>query len=1214
MKPLSLEIAGLNSFRRKQVIEFAALLEDGLFGIFGPTGSGKSSILDAITLALYGRVRRAQGGKSGIINVREKTCSVRFTFEIDSDGVRRRYSIERVLGRASGRSEGVQTRRARLIEHVGETEIPIAEKQAEIEDRILELIGIQYDEFMRAVVLPQGAFADFLGLRPKDRAGVLQRLFGLQELGIRLSSRLKLQADDMRMMRAGIEGRLVELRACDDDAVASAHSSWDIAATAEATARDLRRGADADLEAAESLWNLLAEQTLLREREAGRATAEAGLAELRRRLERSERAAAIGAAVDALEHAAARLRGSDEAFDAAVIAQHAAEARIVTARERHEIVDRSFRADHDRLCEEIARLEAAARELAELRERAVDADAAERQRAALRNELDRLEAERAELRRQVDDSTGSITTNEARLRSVEVSREEHDRLSGLRLVAERQRALERSLLERGRLVEALDGEVAALRAALVGVQEQERAAGASLHAATTELQLQRGAVETLDGERTSIAERYRRLTSVLEMVEQLEAQCSEQEAECAGYRALVAEQDTNWKVLEHKLHGVSERHLALQVEREELKERLQAAYRRDALAVLAPQLRDGEECPLCGSLEHPRQLHIDGRGSGEVAELEAKLRHLEAQVVDARNGLDKCSQNMEKNRTTREMAVETLEKSEKALSAVRLRIDATLAAAGEALPMASSADVRRYLDEIAASGIDVRTRLDLVRARRDELEEQSPKLEKLVNDLRLRSTEIETSCRNKAEQQLDARNAATVLESEIAEIRSSLSLESGGRTAEQIEADLERLRENDRTAQHLREVIATEGRKLAVVRGELESLEQTIAELSPRHGAAASLAAHILGDIERGRATIEARLAPVRSQAEADVPLETLIDERGERRDRLARERSESEARYTEAVGDEKLSRQKVEHLASLRDRDAADRDRLERDCHTALSSAGFASVEEALGARLNEAALRELRERISAVEEELRALTARSAEVDRQIAGRSLTELELASARTRAEAAAHSLEEAIGATAAAKQELERLRDRNVEFHRFSGENAEALERERTIDQLGRFLQGDAFINFLADERLAEVCRRASRMLEELTGGRYEILSRPDEGFIVRDMGNGGVERSPGSLSGGETFVVSLALALALSDTIQMGRSPLEFFFLDEGFGTLDAELLDTVVDTLERLRSHRRTIGLITHVTTLRERVPRRLIVTPPSDGIGTAVRYEVA
>ena len=101
-----------------------------------------------------------------------------------------------------------------------------------------------------------------------------------------------------------------------------------------------------------------------------------------------------------------------------------------------------------------------------------------------------------------------------------------------------------------------------------------------------------------------------------------------------------------------------------------------------------------------------------------------------------------------------------------------------------------------------------------------------------------------------------------------------------------------------------------------------------------------------------------------------------------------------------------------------------------------------------------------------------------------------------------------------------------------------------------------------------------------------------------------------------GTLSGGETFVTSLSLALSLSAHIQLrGQHPLEFFFLDEGFGTLDPELLDVVMSSLERLRLERMAIGLISHVPELRERVPRRLVVEPAEPGgRGTRVRLERA
>ena len=82
MKPHKLKISGLQSFRAEQEIDFDHLSGRGMFGIFGPTGSGKSTILDAVTLALYGRVGRARSGKQGIINEGESSAAVSFSFSI----------------------------------------------------------------------------------------------------------------------------------------------------------------------------------------------------------------------------------------------------------------------------------------------------------------------------------------------------------------------------------------------------------------------------------------------------------------------------------------------------------------------------------------------------------------------------------------------------------------------------------------------------------------------------------------------------------------------------------------------------------------------------------------------------------------------------------------------------------------------------------------------------------------------------------------------------------------------------------------------------------------------------------------------------------------------------------------------------------------------------------------------------------------------------
>ena len=105
------------------------------------------------------------------------------------------------------------------------------------------------------------------------------------------------------------------------------------------------------------------------------------------------------------------------------------------------------------------------------------------------------------------------------------------------------------------------------------------------------------------------------------------------------------------------------------------------------------------------------------------------------------------------------------------------------------------------------------------------------------------------------------------------------------------------------------------------------------------------------------------------------------------------------------------------------------------------------------------------------------------------------------------------------------------------------------------------------------------------------------------------------MRRSSDTLSGGETFLVSLALALALSSQIQLkGSAPLEFFFLDEGFGSLDSELLDTVMTSLEKLHSNNLSVGIISHVEELKSRVPMKLVVSLDEKDASSKCRIELS
>jgi exonuclease SbcC len=169
--------------------------------------------------------------------------------------------------------------------------------------------------------------------------------------------------------------------------------------------------------------------------------------------------------------------------------------------------------------------------------------------------------------------------------------------------------------------------------------------------------------------------------------------------------------------------------------------------------------------------------------------------------------------------------------------------------------------------------------------------------------------------------------------------------------------------------------------------------------------------------------------------------------------------------------------------------------------------------------------------------------------------------------------------------------------ERRIELVKALKREVAALGKKYDVyAQLALDLKGSEFQEFMLSQVQSELLGRASTIMREVTRERYQ-LSLLDGEYHVLDNWNGLEARSVKTLSGGESFIASLSLALALSDYLA-GHRALGALFLDEGFGTLDAEALDAVASVLETIQTQGRMVGVITHVPSLAERLPNRLIV----------------
>lgn len=287
---------------------------------------------------------------------------------------------------------------------------------------------------------------------------------------------------------------------------------------------------------------------------------------------------------------------------------------------------------------------------------------------------------------------------------------------------------------------------------------------------------------------------------------------------------------------------------------------------------------------------------------------------------------------------------------------------------------------------------------------------------------------------------------------------------------------------------------------------------------------------------------------------------------------------------------------------------------------------AGFDTPEAAAATLLDDAAQRTLQHRVDAWQAEAAAVADRLAETDaRDAANRPPAAPE--AARERFDRAERALRDAAAGLDAARErrtELARLSRRVAEEVRALGPVREEYERVARLAGLTAGTSADnarkmRLESYVLAARLEQVAAAATARLQRMSSGRYQLVHsdartggrRAGLGLHVIDAWTGR-ERDTATLSGGETFFASLALALGLADVVtdEAGGVRLDTLFIDEGFGSLDDQTLDEVLDVLDSLRERDRSVGIVSHVADLRRRIPAQLEVVKERHGSAVRLR----
>lgn len=1081
----NLEFEAFMAYPKRQEINFDTLNNAGVFLLNGPTGAGKTTILDAICYALYGETSSdRESAKLHSTYAAHSGTKPRVLLDVTLHGKRLRIDrtpaynkpITRGARKGQMREESAKATLAEIAPGADPSDekawTPISSSVAEVNRTIAERTHLTKEQFLKVVLLPQGQFAQFLKSKPKERKELLKKMFPVEhyeQLFAALTEEAKTAqqevAQDENTQRGYLERARAEMLA--------------LQALLDAADPEAEEPAEAETPENFTTENVTAENV----------TAETLDAWVAGGVERARETST--------REKQEQQRLTDEADR---------NTRLLAERAQLQADWREY----EQLCERRTRLTERADEHKAQREELAQARAA----APLHAQYAQVHAESQALAAREQDQAACASALEengcallAALSDEETAEDvtfpEETTFAALpELEPTEQETQLEALLDTLRVLQKKDAQLTDEEAAVAALLkqanalEQDKARAektlSDLTAAAEQLAEELAGYSTADEERTLAAHLVTEAQQKHDAAQQMQQKLDAASAAVAAAQKQSKRTATAEQKAQEKWQASAQQALAAT---EEFKN-LQVLRLAQASSLLARELKDGEPCAVCGSVEHPAPAQIaEGEQLVERADLDA-----------AKEREDKAHKQARTHELAKDRATKAHQEASEALAAARTQYE-TLAAQGECDVEQTAAQLQQAQTRLAQAQSRVTAR-DGVHAKVERVRVEQQKAQEALRTIEGAAVEAQTRHR-------DASARCETTAADLAPARAAVGF--------------------------AQRVAAVEGYRAAHQR--LARAVLLLNQARERHALAAAQAQRLLD--ESAFESAELVHAAVRTPERIDA-LEQAV---------AAYELEH--ARLLEGFG-----REAIVAVA-------------------ARVAAGEQAPDDLQG----------VREQV----EQLRA-------------------------------AAHRLALREGERESVLRSLQALRG---EYAVFRAKTAQRYDRAQMLANLAAAARGDTLggyehqvdlVSYVLGAEFERILHSASLHLDRMSEGRYGMVFSDHRAKGSRSGGGLNLEitdtwtgepREASSLSGGESFLASLSLALGLAEVVQANNGGIELdtLFIDEGFGTLDAETLDMVMGTIESLRDSGRTIGLISHVEEMKNRIPAQIVVEKGQNGSSVRV-----